>query len=221
MNNPVNTPFHHKYRQEILIAVLVIFYTVGITGILLPESRESFLKLSPMNLLLSFAILILSRKTEKQLFLIFGFICFLTGMSAEWIGIHTGWLFGDYAYDSNLGVKLSGVPLIIGINWGILSVCCCSVSALLFEKRLRPVFLAMISALLMMLLDVLIEPVAISSGYWHWNSPNIPLYNYVCWFAIAFPLHFVYFRWKLNEQNKVSIALFVIMVIFFTVLNFR
>lgn len=216
--------FHQRYRQEILIAVLVIFYTVGISGILLPESREEFLKLSPMNLLLSFGILILSRKTKRQLFLVFLFICFLTGMAVEWIGIHTGWLFGDYAYDTNLGTKLGGVPLIIGVNWGILSACCCAVASYAARSsrtKLPVAVLSLLSAFLMMLLDVLIEPVAIASNYWYWNSEDIPAFNYICWFAIAFPLHFVYFRWKLNEQNKVSIALFIIMVVFFTVLNFR
>lgn len=223
MDRAENISLNRNYRDWICIAVLVIFYAVGLTGISIAKYRADFLPLSAMNLLLSLTILVISRKTQKQLFLVFLFVCFLTGMLAEWIGIHTGWLFGDYQYDDNLGIKFSGVPLIIGVNWGILSVTCCTVVSNVLSRfsASNQIVKALFSAFLMMLLDVLIEPVAIDSGYWHWNSENIPVFNYICWFAVAFPLHFVYFRWKLDEQNKVSIALWIILVIFFTVLNFR
>jgi putative membrane protein len=207
-----------QYREGILISILVIFYTVGIIGLTNESTRTSFLSLSFMNLLLSSAILVISRKTSKNHFILFLVLAFLVGMTAEWIGIHTGYLFGDYYYGENLGVKMDGVPLIIGINWGILTVCSCNFTSLFIKKSLW--FSSFVSALLMMFVDVLIEPVAVMSDYWHWDSLNIPLYNYFCWFAVAFPLHFLYFKWRLNEQNKVTFALFCIIVLFFSILNF-
>lgn len=210
--------FSAKFKAEMLISILVIFYTVGIVGLTNESTRDSFLPLSFMNLLLSFAIMILSRKTIKKYFILFIALAFLVGMTAEWIGIHTGYLFGDYYYGENLGAKIDGVPLIIGINWGILTVCSCNVTSIFIKKSIW--LSSFVSALLMMLLDVLIEPVAITSDYWHWDSLNIPLYNYFCWFAVALPLHFLYFKWQLSEQNKVTIALFGILVMFFSILNF-
>lgn len=210
--------FSAKFKAEMLISILFIFYTVGIVGLTNESTRDSFLPLSFMNLLLSFAIMILSRKTNKKYFILFLALAFLVGMTAEWIGIHTGYLFGDYYYGENLGTKIDGVPLIIGINWGILTVCSCNVTSIFIKKSIW--LSSFVSALLMMLLDVLIEPVAITSDYWHWDSLNIPLYNYFCWFAVALPLHFLYFKWQLNEQNKVTIALFGILVMFFSILNF-
>ena len=207
-----------QYKEAILISILVIFYTVGIFGLTNETTRDLFLPMSFMNLLLSFVIMILSRKTNKLYFVLFLSLTFLVGMTAEWIGIHTGYLFGEYYYGKNLGTKMDGVPLIIGINWGILSVCCCNVTSIFIKKSIW--LSSFVSAFLMMLLDVLIEPVAITSDYWHWDSLNIPLYNYFCWFAVALPLHFLYFKWKLGEQNKVTIALFGILVMFFSILNF-
>jgi len=218
MNKLSLTYWWKEHQAVILIAFLVIFHTVGIIGLQLDNYRETFLGLSFMNLVISFAILVISRKTKKQLFYVFLFLCFLTGMVVEWIGIHTGWLFGDYAYGENLGVKFYGVPWIIGINWGVLSVCACTIAGYLPWKT---PYLAVCSALLMTLLDFLLEPVAIESDYWRWNTPEIPIYNYICWFLIAVPLHFVYFRWKLREQNSVPIALFIILGLFFVILNFR
>lgn len=207
-----------QYKEVILISILVIFYTVGIFGLTNETTRDLFLPMSFMNLLLSFVIMILSRKTNKLYFILFLSLTFLVGMTAEWIGIHTGYLFGEYYYGENLGTKMDGVPLIIGINWGILSVCSCNVTSIFIKKSIW--LSSFVSAFLMMLLDVLIEPVAITSDYWHWDSLNIPLYNYFCWFAVALPLHFLYFKWKLGEQNKVTIALFGILVMFFSILNF-
>lgn len=206
-----------RYKTAILITILVIFYTVGIVGLLNERSRADFLPLSFMNLLLSSAIMIGSRKTKKVPFILFLILAFFVGMAVEWIGVHTGYLFGNYYYGSNLGAKIDGVPLIIGINWGVLTVCCCNFTSLLVKKS---VWLScLISAFLMMLLDVLIEPVAVTSDYWHWDSLNIPLYNYFCWFIIALPLHYLYFRWQLSEQNKVTFALFCILIVFFSILN--
>ncbi|PKR82232.1 hypothetical protein CW751_02555 [Brumimicrobium salinarum] len=50
-----------KYESLVLIAVLVIFYLVGIIG-LTSAYRESFLPLSFMNLLISFVVLLFALK---------------------------------------------------------------------------------------------------------------------------------------------------------------
>jgi len=46
-------------------------------------------------------------------------LCFWTGMAVEWIGVHTGSLFGDYYYGINMGFKLDGIPYLIGSNWAV------------------------------------------------------------------------------------------------------
>jgi putative membrane protein len=69
-------------------------------------------------------------------------------------------------------------------------------------------------------LDFLIEPVAVSSDFWSWENGAIPLFNYVCWFLIALPLHFYLIKRKTPEQNPVSIGLFLVLIVFFGVLNF-
>lgn len=202
-------------KGSILILMIVIFYTVGTVGMMLPHYREQFLDLSFFNLLLSFTIVLLARNKRLQHFILFLFLCFLTGMLAEWIGTKTGLLFGNYSYGDNLGSKISGVPLVIGFNWGILVVASASV---VMRLKLNFWWSVVASALLMTLFDVLMEPVAIKSDYWTWVG-DIPLYNYVCWFAVSLPLHYIYFRSGLAESNKVFDALFLVMSIFFIILN--
>jgi putative membrane protein len=96
----------------ILLAILLIFYTVGTVGIL-SEERDWFLSLSPFNLLLSFVCLLLSYSRFNFGLVFTIFIAATIGFVAELIGVHTGYLFGDYWYGENLGIKLFEVPLII------------------------------------------------------------------------------------------------------------
>lgn len=202
--------------SKLLLLILVIFYTVGTVGLLLPEKKEYFLSLSFFNLTLSFVILILARKKNLFLFFIFLIICFLVGFSAELIGTRTGWLFGSYYYGNNLGFKIYGVPLVIGLNWGILIVTSASIANLFkFSKT----FKVILSVLLMILLDYLMEPVAIKSDFWHWKNETIPIYNYISWGLIALPLQIIYFKFKIVETNIVFNAMFIILSMFFIILN--
>lgn len=199
-----------RYKTLILLGILVIFHTVGIVG-LQSAMRQDFLELSFLNLSLAFAVLILARQNHSKRFYIYAFTIVLTGMIVEWIGVHTGHLFGNYSYGETLGIKIWGVPLIIGINWLILTMC--STSILAFTNW--PIIIkALFSALLMTGLDLLIEPVAIANKYWMWEG-EIPSFNYLSWFFISLALHLGYFALGLAEKNKVAVGLFFILSLFF------
>lgn len=202
-------------RTSILLILTSIIYLVGLIGLNLTEYRDLFLSLSATNLIFTMLILLIGRQSKHALFFLFLLICFMVGYCAEWIGVHTGYLFGDYQYGHNMGFKLFEIPLIIGLNWGLLVVCSAETIALL---KLNCWISVLFSSLLMTLLDFLIEPVAIKSDFWNWEGP-IPIYNYICWFLIAIPLHFLYFKWRLKEANKVHTGLFFILALFFFIQN--
>ena len=196
--------------------ILLILYLVGAFGMLIPETRNWFVKLSALNLLLSFIALILSRKGNTFRFIGFLVIAFLIGFGAELVGVHTAYLFGSYQYGANLGMKWADVPIIIGLNWGILTV----TSAAVIERLGLNVYLScFLSALLMVLFDYILEPVAIKLDYWHWTTGQIPLYNFICWFVVSIILQWMYRMMKLSEVNKVAESLFLMMFIFFTLLT--
>lgn len=211
----VRNTFSFMNKSSLLIVILVIFYMVGIVGLLLPEYHDYFLSLSFFNLMLSFGIVLIARKSKISRFLLFVLVCIAYGFIAELIGTKTGLLFGDYSYGASLGYKMYGVPLVIGINWALLIVS----SASLVNTIKTTLFVrSVLAALLMTLLDVLIEPVAIESDFWHWTNGSIPLYNYISWFFVALPIIYAYFKLNLAETNKVFNALFILMILFFTIL---
>ena len=192
----------------------MIFYLVGIVG-LTSSYREDFLPLSFMNLVISFIVLFIASKNRGLRFYFFIFVGFSIGMIAEWLGVHTGLLFGNYVYGTNLGPLWYGVPLIIGVNWVMLTIISGSIAERL---KIHWIFKAIVGTFLMLILDVLIEPVAIQSGYWIWSG-DIPLSNFLGWFLIALVIQLVYFSLKLGEQNKVATVLYFINIVFFLILN--
>lgn len=201
-----------------LIIFIGIFYLVGILGMSFGPFKSFFVGLSFFHLLLSFGVLILGRKTQSTTLWLFISSAFALGMLVEFIGVHTGLLFGAYSYGTVLGPKVLGVPLIIGINWAMLSM----VSAALLAKLQLNFWIEVIaSALLMVFLDFLMEPVAVKLGFWSWRNGIIPFYNYVCWFGTALIIQFIYRKWRLNEANNVAVALFIYLTIFFTFLTVR
>ena len=103
-------------RLFISTVVLVVFHLVGIIGIN-SASKDLFLQLTSLNLLLSCALVFINHTHYNKSFIWFCITLFLLGYVTEVIGVKSGIIFGEYIYGNTLGIKLLDVPLIIGINW--------------------------------------------------------------------------------------------------------
>jgi len=192
-------------KKNILIVIVLVLHLVGAIGSIIPEYAPVFLQLTPLNLLISSFILILSdSNTKKHLFSIL-ILTFLVGFFIEVIGIHTGLIFGSYEYGATLGFKVFEVPLIIGLNWFLLTY----VTHHFVHKINSHLLAATIASLLMTATDVLIEPVAVKLSYWAWEGNEIPIHNYIGWFCISLLLHLlIRYRFKLQSFNELTIYLF-------------
>lgn len=204
-------------KSHIIIStLLVIIYLVGIVGHLLPQFKDLFLTLTPYSLLFTFLIFIyLNQIYERRAILvILGFVLFSLGI--EIIGVKTGVLFGDYAYGSTLGIKWLGVPLIIGFNWVLLNL---SAYGLVKNIKTPVIFKTILAALIIVLLDVLIEPVAIKLDYWHWKNEIIPFKNYYTWFVVSFFMQWVITKFNLKINSFYALVILFTQFLFFGLLN--
>lgn len=199
------------------IAIISILYTVGIVGIL-TQVHPNFILLTPINLLVTLALVLRHHPRWDRATWLFLAGAYLVGFGAELFGIQTGLLFGEYTYGKVLGWKVWGTPLMIGVNWVIVAYGA-GVTVNRIAGSLAPWLRALLAAALMVILDWLIEPVAMQYGFWDWEDGTIPLRNYLGWFIVALPL-LMFFMYRLGDtRNKVGVALFIWQVIFFLILG--
>ena len=216
-NNTLLLPQTFAFKKLLIsVVVLVIFHLVGFWGMVFSPDPTYFQNLTPLNLLLTAFLLFINHRNFNAAFFLFFTGTFLAGFFAEVVGIHTGWLFGQYSYGAALGFKLWEVPLIIGLNWVILVYCTGILARKWQQNRFGAAFLA---AVLMVLLDFFIEPVALAYDFWGWKNGAIPAWNFVCWFGLAFVLQLAFQRAEFEKNNRMAGPVFATILLFFFALN--
>ena len=206
-----------KSKNTLASFILVVVYIVGVIGITY-NVDERFVLLTPINLLLSLGLVFWTHPSEYSPLWKLATISFITGILVEIAGVQTGLIFGDYQYGPVLGPKIWGTPLMIGVNWAML-VYCAGSAVNHFIPDVNIWIKAAFGAMLMTLLDVLIEPVAMNLNFWNWEENIIPLQNYIAWFFVALPLLAAYFKLLGKTSNKVAILLFILQFLFFGILQ--
>lgn len=197
----------------ICIIIIWIFHLSGILGILYGNS-EWFINLTPLNIYVSFFLLLyVNKKYFKTI--IFVCCCFLIGMVSEILGVNFGVIFGDYKYGNALGYKIFGVPVLIGINWAILTVSCCALSATLFDSVFTKIIMGVF---FMVMLDAVIEPIAPVLDFWEFSGGKAPLKNYLGWVIVAFPLNCFYQIFKIKVNGNFTHHLYFLIILFFSIL---
>jgi len=222
-----------KRIESFALFIALLFHISGFIGIVFTPYKSWFIQNTPLTLSIMAVLVVLTQEKKQPAFFVFATVCFVTGFIVEMIGIHTGYLFGNYTYGQVLGIKFSGVPILIGINWFIIIFCSNSMihqltnwveSRLGMEDSPMPATLTKWSiifdaALLAVVFDYILEPVAVKLGFWNWQYSHIPAYNYVCWFLIAALLSWFFNLFNFNKNNQFAVHLFIILSLFFLALR--
>ncbi len=193
-------------------AALIFLWIVHISALIgiAVGQEDFFLPKSPFTLIYLLVLCIglipvLSRKS-LLLFTLF----FITGYVVEWIGVHTGFLFGEYYYGKNFGPKIDEIPILIGVNWAVLT----TVTHIVSHKAASNIYLkAALGASLMVLLDFFLEQICDFAGFWHFTG-GAGWFNYVCWWIIAFILHIVAGKFKLKGDFTTALNIYSVQLVF-------
>ena len=197
---------------KISVGLIWLFHISGICGILFID-RELFLETTPINLFVTFITLFVNQpQMDRGVALAAGF-AFVMGFAVEFLGVNYGLIFGEYAYGNNLGLKIGGVPLLIGANWVMLTFITGAVAALFSDRS--PLKAAVFGAFLMVLIDLVIEPVAPKFDFWEFADVTAPLSNYIGWFLVAFPIQWVYQTQVKIKDRVFSFHLVLVQFFFF------
>lgn len=204
-------------NQRNALALLVAMHVAGVIGLSIESTRELFQLLTPFNLIATAAIVLHFEEFKYKNYFGFIFLCFAIGFGIEVAGVATGVIFGEYSYGATLGFKLFNVPLLIGVNWIVLSYAT-RMTAQKFTKQ--PIAIAALASLMMVVLDYFIEPVAIKYDFWNWASESIPVQNYLAWFITSFVIQIIGLKIAPQLNNQLAMKLLVVETLFFVTLNF-
>lgn len=206
-------------RNKLAIAILLILYAVGIVGVTLPIHPD-FMLLTPLNILTTFIVALWCQKIWSRGLVVALVICYIAGMLVEIVGTKSGLLFGEYAYGATLGPKVLSTPLMMGINWAVLVYGVVSLTNKWLGKGYL-ILKSLLGATLMVLSDILIEPIAVAYDFWSWGAEPTnslivaPVQNYLMWWIAAIPLNLVFHYLAPNTENRVIEFLFWLQCFFF------
>ncbi|MDG2226914.1 MAG: carotenoid biosynthesis protein [Flavobacteriales bacterium] len=200
-------------KNKIFISIFIIwlFNLSGIVGILSSYSAW-FLGYTSLNLLIYVVLIIWNLENISKKVLIAFSIPFFIGFFTEYLGVNYGLLFGTYSYGNNLGIKIWGVPLMICVNWGLLTIITADLSRVIHKN----IFVrSLLGGVLMMILDLIIEVSAPRFDFWQFENNTVPLKNYIAWFIIGSVAHYLYNQISLKTHVKLSIHILVAITFFF------
>lgn len=197
-------------KVRIAIFLIWLFHVSAMIGMTL--GHESwFLSKTPLNLAISALIFVFIYPLDtKKKFGFFG-LFFIIGMFVEWLGVNYSLLFGSYEYGQNLGIKLDGVPIFIGVYWALLAFITAEITTI-FVKRFWAK--ALLAALLMLVLDIFMEQCAPRFDFWSFGE-YVPLSNFITWFAVALVLQILLLTAKITGNRLIALNLYLAQLVFF------
>jgi bisanhydrobacterioruberin hydratase len=176
------------YGRSIAL-ILIVLFSVGTVGHAYDETLPLMLLMTPgFGLLVGLLVVAPALAKGGWLFGLWVLGAYVLTFAAEAVGVSTGAIFGEYTYGPTLGLAWHGVPLIIAFNWVMVVngvVCLAGRLIPLWPDFWRPPAIVLLSGLLAVAFDYVMEPVAIHLDYWTWTGGSVPLQNYAAWFGIA------------------------------------
>jgi bisanhydrobacterioruberin hydratase len=212
MKKITHIPWLSAYMRLTTI-LLPIFYLVGLIAHSIDRLLPAMLVMTPYTIFFTLVLIFLPYFVlgSKRL-LTWTAVTAIITLLLEIVGVETGMVFGGYDYGSTLGIKLLGVPLIIGLNWVMVVL-----GAISLMEKFTDYFWHKVlgTAVITTLFDFVMEPVAMKLDYWMWDGGVIPLQNYIAWAVISAGAAILYERLKLSNREHYPVRVILIVQLLF------
>ena len=168
----------HSKRQipfrRILVALITMAYLCAVLSSITDIFSELFKRSTPLFLVTVSVICLWEyRKSWNTAFSIWLLGTFTGLMAIEIAGVWTGFPFGHYRYTSLLGWHILGVPPIIGLNWVIVLLGAIQIVNLP-GKKWNKYIKSLLSGVICVIFDIVLEGAVMKLAYWEWRSGNHP-----------------------------------------------
>jgi bisanhydrobacterioruberin hydratase len=198
-----------KYKSYFLYFLILVYVSGSIGFVINPGFFSPF---TPYTLLLTCFVFLIHSPLPVRKFIFTFFSIALLGFIIEVIGVKTGLLFGNYSYGNGLGYKILGIPLVISINWALLICAGIITVSSIFANKL---IVLGVTALLVTLIDLLIEQVAPKLDFWQFDGGLAGLHNYLGWIGVAFFTAYFFYPTIIKGNRTVSLIILILQIIFF------
>ena len=183
-------------KTLLLLTFLLLLASMFLFRIPLKQSRRPEYILRGVQLALGFLVIVLHGGITLGLgdTLLFLGIAMAVGFLMEILGITRGWIFGRYHYAESAGPRFFGIlPVFAPLLWSLLAYMAYWMTDLIIggskEEVLYKILFTVTGALLVLLVDIVAEPIAVDEGRWHWEKKGryygIPFSNFIGWFVTA------------------------------------
>ena len=200
-----------------VISVFLIILNV-ILGMKIPFSVDFLI--GYVGLLLIFSVWHAVLTKGWRLSLLMFLLSFLVAFTAEALGVNFGLIFGRYYYTQALGVQIFGVPILAALAWEPIVYAAYSITDILapllvdhsdsWLKRFPAyIWMAIVAALATTAWDMMIDPIAVSQGWWVWErggnylpylANGVPVQNFLGWLGVAFVINMI-FRLMVDAES--------------------
>lgn len=211
-----NDLHQNKKLKAFAILWITMVHFFGIFGVYF--FPDWFLPVTPLIILTSAIVVFLRYEKYRHSRLIAFVTIVVLAFFIEVYGVNTGKLFGTYTYGDNLGWKLFGVPLIIGVNWAALLMVAQQIATHYIGIGNR-FFSAVTVGLIMTAFDLLLEVLAPQFDFWSFtNLIYAPIENFFAWYIVSFCFGLYTFS-HFRNQNNTAILYGIAQLVFFMVLG--
>ncbi len=155
--------------------------------------------------------------------ILFIFLTLSISMCSEIIGSRSGLIFGgkyQYNIGRTPGYIFGGIPLLIPVAWfGLIYMSlnfflCLTKIEFPYDLESFSFLFIIIPSLMVMFVDLILDPIAVDENRWHWNNPGqyygIPIMNFLGWFGVSVIILTVFFIIHfpvVQEKNQSSFLL--------------
>jgi bisanhydrobacterioruberin hydratase len=200
------------------IVILSLSYLIMLIGLGMDDSHDYFVPYISVLYFATGILLLYFHKGWSPSFLLFLLIILVAGFLIQFVAVKTGLVYGPIRYGTTLGPKLLGVPVIATLNEFVILYCMG-----FFVKRLKikQVFIAsLLGALIILLINILVEPVALFLKFYSWSEHMFVFHNFGARFLISFAFLYLFNSMKFPKKNDIYLYVLLMEILFFMVINF-
>jgi len=217
----MNPKINRFLNERALLFILYAIYTIGVIGHAFDLTFPYMITLTPYVLLLFGGVVLIRTTGTDTRLLLWCLVTYIFTFAVEIVGVHSSIPFGEYHYGNTLGLKVAGVPLVIGLYWVIIVLGAIAIARRICARIVRghAFCCAFLAGSFTAIFDIPLEIVAINLDYWQWNASVAPLQNYIAWFMVAFLITLTYCKMKIQIKGMLIIHYFVIQFLFLLCLD--